>query len=117
MLGHGSPIPTCWSGGARDFGNVAPPNTGLMPWPLYRPDISYYASSQAAHARSSVSRRSTIDLRETVLDGGILLVSTAQGSVGRDVSALVGASLLNLVDSVIREQESLSLHQRRAHWL
>ena len=41
------------------------------------------------------------------------MVSTAQGSVGRDVSALVGASLLNLVDSVIREQESLPLPQRR----
>ena len=33
--------------------------------------------------------------------------------MGRDVSALVGASLLNLVDSVIREQESLPLEQRR----
>ena len=33
--------------------------------------------------------------------------------MGRDVSALVGASLLNLVDSVIREQERLTLQQRR----
>ena len=33
--------------------------------------------------------------------------------MGRDVSALVGASLLNLVDSVIREQEGLPLAQRR----
>ena len=43
----------------------------------------------------------------------MLLVSTAQGSAGRDVSALVGASLLNLVDAVIREQESLPQHRRR----
>ena len=43
----------------------------------------------------------------------MLLVSTAQGSAGRDVAALVGASLLNLVDSVIREQESLPQHRRR----
>ena len=62
---------------------------------------------------SWASARSTIDLRDTILGGGILLVSTAQGAVGRDVSALVGASLLNLVDSVIREQESVSLGQRR----
>ena len=33
--------------------------------------------------------------------------------MGRDVAALVGASLLNLVDAVIREQGRLPLHQRR----
>ena len=74
--------------------------------------LAYYASSKRARAILGQSR-STIDIRQTILDGGILLVSTAQGSVGRDVSALVGASLLNLVDSVIREQERLTLAQRR----
>ena len=96
---------------ARDFGSwhqqyraeaLAPVQTRL----------SYYASSKRARAILG-QRRSTIDLRETILEGGILLVSTAQGSVGRDVAALVGASLLNLVDSVIREQESLPLEKRR----
>ena len=96
---------------ARDFGGwhqqyraeaLAPVQTRL----------SYYASSKRARAILG-QRRSTIDLRDTILGGGILLVSTAQGAVGRDVSALVGASLLNLVDSVIREQESVSLGQRR----
>ena len=96
---------------ARDFGQwhaqyradaLAPVQTRL----------SYYASSKRARAILG-QRRSTIDLRDTILEGGILLVSTAQGAVGRDVSALVGASLLNLVDSVIREQESVSLGQRR----
>ncbi len=96
---------------ARDFGGwhqqyraeaLAPVQTRL----------SYYASSKRARAILG-QRRSTIDLRDTILEGGILLVSTAQGTVGRDVSALVGASLLNLVDSVIREQESVSLSQRR----
>ena len=57
--------------------------------------------------------RSTLDIRRTILDGGILLVSTAQGSVGRDVAALVGASMLNLVDAVIREQGSLTPERRR----
>ena len=74
--------------------------------------LSYYASSKRARAILG-QRRSTIDLRRTIHDGGILLVSTSQGTVGRDVAALVGASLLNLVDGVIREQGSLRLDQRR----
>ena len=96
---------------ARDFGNwhrqyraeaLAPVQTRL----------SYYASSKRARAILG-QPRSTIDLRETILDGGILLVSTAQGVVGRDVAALVGASLLNLVDAVIREQGGLAFSKRR----
>ena len=74
--------------------------------------LTYYASSQRARAILG-QRRSTIDLRETIRDGGILLVSTAQGTAGRDVAALVGASLLNLVDSVIREQGGLPPEKRR----
>ena len=74
--------------------------------------LSYYASSKRARAILGQSR-STIDLRQTIRDGGILLVNTAQGAVGRDVAALVGASLLNLVDAVIREQGSLPIDQRR----
>ena len=96
---------------ARDFGGwrreyraeaLAPVQTRL----------SYYASSRRARAILG-QPQSTIDLRKTILEGGILLVSTAQGTVGRDVAALVGASLLNLVDSVIREQERLPQQQRR----
>ena len=96
---------------ARDFGGwrreyrseaLAPVQTRL----------AYYASSKRARAILGQSR-STIDLRRTILDGGILLVSTAQGAAGRDVAALVGASLLNLVDAVIREQGSLPPEQRR----
>ena len=37
----------------------------------------------------------------------------AQGTAGRDVAALVGASLLNLADAVIREQGSLPFEKRR----
>ncbi len=74
--------------------------------------LSYYASSKRARAVLGQSR-STVDLRRTIHDGGILLVSTAQGSVGRDVAALVGASLLNLVDAVIREQGGLPFEKRR----
>ena len=72
---------------ARDFGSwhrqyraeaLAPVQTRL----------SYYASSKRARAILG-QRRSTIDIRETILDGGVLLVSTSQGTVGRDVAALV----------------------------
>ena len=96
---------------ARDFGGwrreyraeaLAPVQTRL----------SYYASSKRARAILG-QPRSTIDLRRTILDGGVLFVSTAQGTAGRDVAALVGASILNLVDSVIREQGDLPPEQRR----
>ena len=96
---------------ARDFGKwhhqykadaLAPVQTRL----------SYYASSKRARAILGQSR-STIDMRQVILDGGVLLVSTSQGTAGRDVAALVGASMLNLVDAVIREQGNISLEQRR----
>ena len=74
--------------------------------------LSYYASSKRARAILG-QRRSTIDIRETILECGVLLVSTSQGTVGRDVAALVGASLLNLVDAVIREQGGVALRERR----
>ena len=96
---------------ARDFGGwrreykaeaLAPVQTRL----------SYYSSSKRARAILGQSR-STIDMRQTIQEGGVLLVSTSQGTAGRDVAALVGASLLNLVDAVIREQGGLPFEQRR----
>ena len=74
--------------------------------------LAYYASSKKARAILG-QRRSTIDLREVIAGGGVLLVSTSQATAGPEVSALVGASLLNLVDSVIREQGRLPPDQRR----
>ena len=74
--------------------------------------LAYYASSKKARAILG-QRRSTIDLREVISGGGVLLVSTSQATAGPEVSALVGASLLNLVDSVIREQGRLPPDQRR----
>ena len=96
---------------ARDFLSWSRERRGEAIAPV-QTRLAYYASSKKARAILGQSR-STIDIRRTILEGGILFVSTAQGSVGRDVAALVGASLLNLVDSVIREQESLPLAQRR----
>ena len=96
---------------ARDFGGWRQDYRAEALAPV-QTRLSYYASSKRARAILG-QPRSTIDLRETILDGGILLVSTAQGVVGRDVAALVGSSLLNLVDSVIREQGGMLPQQRR----
>ena len=74
--------------------------------------LSYYSTSKRARAILGQSE-STIDLREVISEGGVLLVSTSQGKAGKDVAALVGASILNLVDSVIREQGGLSPDRRR----
>ena len=85
-----------------DFGNwrseyladsVAPVQTRL----------AYYAASAAA--RNILGQRHcTLDLAEVIREGGVLLVSTDQGAVGHDVAALVGAAMLNLVESVVRQQ-------------
>ena len=96
---------------ARDFGGWRTEYQAEALAPV-QTRLTYYASSRRARAILG-QPRSTVDLRRTILDGGILLVSTAQGAVGRDVAALVGASLLNLVDATIREQERLPLSQRR----
>ena len=96
---------------ARDFGNWRRETRADALAPV-QTRLSYYASSKRARAILGQSR-STIDMRRVIRDGGILLVSTAQGTAGRDVAALVGASLLNLVDAVIREQGSLPFEQRR----
>ena len=74
--------------------------------------LAYYASSKKTRAILG-QPRSTIDLRAVIQSGGVLLASTSQSNAGLDVSALVGASLLNLVDSVIREQGNLPADQRR----
>ena len=96
---------------ARDFGSwnrqyrseaVAPVQTRL----------AYYASSKKARAILG-QPRSTLDVQRIIRDGDVLLVSTAQGNVGRDVAALVGASILNLVDAVVRQQGTLPPEQRR----
>ena len=96
---------------ARDFRNwtrtlkadaVAPVQTRL----------AYYATSKKARAILG-QRRSTLDLRQVIAEGGVLLVATSQSAAGQDVSALVGGSLLNLTDAVIRDQGRLSPEKRR----
>ena len=75
--------------------------------------LSYYTSSVKARQILGQSR-STLDIRTLVRGGGVLLVAGAQASVGRQTAALVSAGILNLVDSVIRQQGALPPHQRRS---
>ena len=96
---------------ARDFGKWRHETRADALAPV-QTRLSYYASSKRARAVLGQSR-STIDMRQVILDGGVLLVSTSQGTAGRDVAALVGASILNLVDAVIREQGGQSMEERR----
>ena len=65
--------------------------------------LGAYASSTKARAVLGQSF-CTIDIRKTIEQGDILLVSTAQAYLGPQVSSLMGSAILNLVDTVIREQ-------------
>jgi hypothetical protein len=57
--------------------------------------------------------RSTLNLREVVRAGKILLVSTANGIVGSDVGALIGSTLLGLFQVSLAEQAELPREQRQ----
>ena len=74
--------------------------------------LSHYSSSTVARSILG-QRRSTIDLGGIIREGKVLLVSTAQGTVGRTVAGLVGGSLLNLLGSIIQQQDSLPPDRRR----
>jgi hypothetical protein len=69
-------------------------------------------------AGSTVARRivgqpaSTIDPRGWLRDGNIVIVNTARGVLGETVSALLGATLLNLMALTIRDQVRLAPQER-----
>ena len=69
----------------------------------------------AADARASVimgQRESTIMLSDVLSEGLVLLVSTAQGSIGVQPAALMGGTMVSLVDSALREQENVPQEER-----
>ena len=65
--------------------------------------LSAFSSSVVARAILG-QRRCTVNLREVIQRGDVLLVNTNQGAVGVEVSALVGASILKLVDTIVTQQ-------------
>ncbi|MCZ2109415.1 MAG: type IV secretory system conjugative DNA transfer family protein [Dehalococcoidia bacterium] len=56
--------------------------------------------------------QSTIDPRSLLHDGGVLVVNTAVGVLGEGGSALIGATLLNLLSSVVEDQVDLPAAER-----
>ena len=76
--------------------------------------LSKFASSRVAR-RILGQPRSTIDLREVVRSGKLLLINTASGVVGADLSELIGIVLLGLFEAALAEQAILSPALRRRY--
>jgi hypothetical protein len=76
--------------------------------------LSKFASSRVAR-RILGQPRSTIDLREVIRAGHLLLINTASGVVGADLSELVGIVLLGLFEAALAEQAALAPEQRRRY--
>ena len=69
----------------------------------------------AANQRASVvmgQRESTIMFSDVLSEGLVLLVSTAQGTIGVGPAALMGGTIVSLVDSALRDQESIEPDKR-----
>ena len=76
--------------------------------------LSKFASSRVAR-RILGQPRSTLDLREVMRQGKLLLVSTASGVVGADLSELIGIVLLGLFEAALAEQAAVPFEQRRRY--
>src|SRR6266496_1824064 len=76
--------------------------------------LSKFASSRVAR-RILGQPRSTIDLREVIRSGKLLLINTASGVVGADLSELIGIVLLGLFEAALSEQAGLSPTLRRRY--
>jgi hypothetical protein len=76
--------------------------------------LSKFSSSRVAR-RILGQPRSTISLREIVRSGQLLLVSTASGVVGADLSELIGIVLLGLFEAALSEQADLPPDERRRY--
>jgi hypothetical protein len=76
--------------------------------------MSKFSSSRVTR-RILGQPRSTINLTRIIHSGGILLVSTAAGVVGSDISTLIGSFLLGLFHVTLGEQAELSREKRRRY--
>jgi hypothetical protein len=76
--------------------------------------LSKFASSRTTR-RILGQSRSTINFTEIIRAGKILLVSTASGVVGADVSALLGATLLGLFHMTLAEQAGVARAARKQY--
>ena len=74
--------------------------------------IGEYAASENAR-RVLGQRRCTLNLEETLYSGKVLLVNSARSESGPEVAAIIGASILNLTEYIIRQQSRLSPENRQ----
>jgi hypothetical protein len=87
----------------------------LLPLEIVNPvqtKVQRFAGSVVARAIVG-QPRSTIEPSAWIHEGKIVVVNTAKGVVGEDTSALIGASLLNLVALAIADQAALDPAERR----
>jgi len=69
--------------------------------------------SRARPVRNVIGQsRSTINVREAIARGKILIIHTASGEVGLDVGGFMGAVMLNYLNVVVREQMAQSADAR-----
>lgn len=68
--------------------------------------VGAYASDMRASVIMG-QRESTIMLSDVLSEGLVLLVSTAQGSIGVQPAALMGGTMVSLVEAAMRDQERI----------
>ena len=76
--------------------------------------MSKYSSSYTAR-RLLGQPHSSVDMLTLIAQGKILLVSTASGVIGSDLSALLGATLLGLFQSSLAEQARITPEERQQY--
>lgn len=78
--------------------------------------ISKYAAAKVSRRLLGQSR-ATVRLADDIRAGRAILVNTASGIVGEEVSALVGAMLVGLFQTALAEQIRRTKAERRAFWI
>lgn len=78
--------------------------------------ISKYAAAKVSRRLLGQSR-ATVRLSDDIRSGRVLLINTAVGIVGEEVSALVGATLVGLFQAALAEQIRLPPSLRRRFWV
>ena len=74
--------------------------------------IGAYSSNSRARVLLG-QRESTIVLSDVIERGEILLVSTAAGTIGEEPAALMGATIIALLDSALRQQQVVDEDRRK----
>ena len=74
--------------------------------------IGAYAGDNRAKAVLG-QRDSTVVFSDVLREGIILLVSTSSGTIGKQPAALMGGTIISLLDSALRNQETLRPEDRK----